>query len=83
MLFCVVIIFDILANIHKESLQILETLNANCCKQIAETKVNKRLIWSLTPLKIALGSGSFVEKSTPPACQQIIINQTVNLALLN
>ncbi len=83
MLCCVVIIFDILADIYEESLQILEIFKVKYYKQLAEKKVNRRLVWSFAPLKISLGSGNFVEKSTPPACEQTIIDQTVSLALLN
>ncbi len=83
MLCCMVIIFDVLADIYEESLQILEIFRVKFYKQLAEKKANRRLVWSFTPLKISLGESNFVDKSTPPTCEQMIIDQTVNLALVS
>lgn len=83
MIFCAIIIFDMLANIYEESKRILDFFHKNYEKELMTKSINKRLLKSFAPLKMSLGSGNFVEASTPPACQQMIIERTVDLTLLN
>ncbi len=83
MFVCVTIVFGTLAGISEESYKFLEEFKRKFSRQFIGDKRKRKLIRSYFPLRISVGEANFVETSTPLVCQQMIIEQTVNLALLH
>lgn len=74
---CVILIYTTLAEIHELSVKLLETIQVNHKIQHGKHE-NGKILSAYTAPKV-----SFVTLSTPIESQHMIIDQTVNLALLN
>lgn len=78
---CVTMIYGTLARIYEDSRNLLSKLNKVGTAQ-AGRRILVRELRSFAALRILMGDANFVNASTPLVCQQVIIEQTVNLTLV-
>lgn len=80
--FCVIIfVFGILADVADVSSKVRKKINGN--SELKRNKWFQKWVKSCPILKIYVGGSNFLEKITPLNFQDMVINQTVNLLLLN
>jgi hypothetical protein len=78
----VIFVITLASTVWTESGQVIRQLRSTN-KKAAMTKLNVRIIRSLHPIKIKMGSVNFIERMTPIIVLSFIVEQTVSVLLIS